>query len=101
MSLSRRLFCPTRIMGRSGFESISNWQRVWISAKTSRRMRLASSMTRRGTCFLWAVSLTMSLIILASFERELRLWLISRPMQICRSISIMDPVEAITGITLY
>ena len=54
-----------------------------------------------GTCFFWAVSVTTSLTSRASFTTEVLLLATPKPMQICRSISMSDPLVAMTGITLY
>ena len=101
MSLSRRLFCPARIMGRTGFESISNCPRVWSWAKTSMRRRLASSMMRTGTCLLFAISATVSRIVCMSLVKDVELQLMSRAIHICLKTSMTLPVDAMTGITWY
>jgi hypothetical protein len=68
------------MMGRTGFESISNWPKVWSWANTSMHRRLASSMMRTGTCLLFAISDTVSRIVCMSLVRDVEFRLMSRQM---------------------
>ena len=95
------LFCPARIMGNSGLESISNWLRVCSWAKTSHRSSEASSMISTGVCFRLAVSRMAVLMVCVSRARELVWPSTSKPLQICLRMSAMGPVVATTETTLY